>query len=205
MAAPAFTKFDPRAFLESEARGGIPAKVAKVAKVVKAPPEQKAEPNSTFAAFAAFAAGRAEARNIEPRPDTWTDAYEELAAIVEYDGGVPRDWAEGFTRLDRSKPPAHVSLKRWLRFIDDCGRFLDARWAARAAALGWGPLHLFGCDRKRPFARLDHLGLLWEINGGRLIELHRNRAVIETAWGARLAYRCRPLEVGRVVLAWELA
>lgn len=91
-----------------------------------------------------------------------------------------------------------------MKFINDCGRFLDGGWAARAAALGWGPLHLFGCDRKRPFARLDHLGLLWEVNGGKLVELHRDRAVIEIERGDRLCYRRQPLEVGRVVLAWEL-
>jgi hypothetical protein len=82
-------------------------------------------------------------------------------------------------------------------------RFLDGRWAARAAALGWGPpLHLFGCDRKRPFARLG--GLLWELNGGKLIDLRRDRAIIEIKGGARLYYRRRSLEVGRAVLAWEL-
>ena len=95
--------------------------------------------------------------------------------------------------------------RRWLRFIDDCGRFLDAGWAARAAALGWGPLDLFGCDRERPFARLDHVGLLWLLNGGTMVELHRDRAIVQTARGARQCYRRRPVEVGRVVLAWELA
>jgi hypothetical protein len=140
------------------------------------------------------------------RPDdTWTDREEERAAIVEYDGGVPRDWAEGFAQLDPNKPPRQVTLERWWRFIDDCGRFLDAGWAARAAALGWGPLHLFGCNRKRPFARLDHRGLLWEINGGRLIVLYRDGAIIETLRGDRLRYRRQPLNVGQVVLAWKLS
>ena len=34
----------------------------------------------------------------EPR-DSWADAEEERAAIVEYDTGAPRAWAEGFARL----------------------------------------------------------------------------------------------------------
>ena len=138
------------------------------------------------------------------RDDSWTDAEDERAAKIEFDGGAPRPWAEALARLDPNKPPSHISSRRWLRFINDCGRFLDGGWAARAAALGWGPLHLFGCDRKRPFARLDHLGLLWEVNGGKLVELHRDRAVIEIERGDRLCYRRQPLEVGRVVLAWEL-
>ena len=136
---------------------------------------------------------------------TWTEREEERAAIVEYDGCVPRDWAEGFARLDPTRPPESVSLKRWWRFIDDCGRFLDGGWAQRADALGWGPLHLFGCDRKRPFARLDHRGLLWEVNGGRLIVLYRDGAIIETPRGDRLRYRRQPPKVGQVVPAWRLS
>jgi len=75
----------------------------------------------------------------------------------------------------------------------------------RAAALGWGPLNLFGCDRERPFARVDHMGLLWFVNGGRIVELHRDRAIIETEPGAHQSYRRRPVPAGRVALAWELA
>ncbi len=201
MTAPAFTKFDPRAFLENEEARGAAAKPAKAAKA----PEREPEQGATFATFATFADGQAETQNFEPAADTWTDTHQERAAIAEYDGGAPRAWAEALARLDPARPPRDVSAKRWQRFIDDCGRFLDGGWAARAAALGWGPLHLFGCDRKRPFARLDHLGLLWELNGGRLVELRRDRAIIEIRNGARLCYRRRPLEVGRVVLAWELA
>jgi hypothetical protein len=143
-------------------------------------------------------------RNPEPQEDTWTDAHEERAAIVEHDGGVPRAWAEGFARLDPNKPPGDVPPRRWLRFIDDSGHFLDAGWAERAAALGWGPLDLFGCDRERPFARVDHLGLLWLRDGGTIVEIRRDRAILKTEGGALQTYYRRPVEVGRVVLAWEL-
>jgi hypothetical protein len=94
---------------------------------------------------------------------------------------------------------------RRLRFIDDCGRFLDGSWAARATPLGWGPLDLFGCDRERPFARVDHVGLLWLVKGGTIVELYRDRAILETESGVRQTYRRRPVEVGRVVLVWELS
>ena len=162
MAASVFTKFDPRAFLESEVRRAGPAKVAKPAKA----PEGEAERNTTLATLATLAGGRTETEHYEPASDAWTDEHEERAAIIEYDGGAPRAWAEGFARLDPSKPPADMPQRRWLRFIDDCGRFLDDGGAGRAMALGWGPLDLFGCDRERPFARADHMGLLWLLNGG---------------------------------------
>jgi hypothetical protein len=95
----------------------------------------------------------------------WGEAEEERAGVIEYDGNVPRAWAEGYARLHPDHPPGDVPLRRWQTFVDDCGRFLDGGWANRVAALGWGPLDLFGCDRERPFARIDHAGLLWLVNG----------------------------------------
>jgi len=166
---------------------------------------------------------------------TWGDNHEERAAIAEHDGGAPRAWAEALARLDPANPPGDVPPVRWMQFIDDCGRFLDQGWAQRCAALGWGPLDLFGCDRERPWARIDHHGLsrrqwkswslicgagatisafvkrprcwslLWLLHGNKIVELHRDKAIIETRTGAHQTYRRRPVEVGRIVLAWELA
>ena len=140
----------------------------------------------------------------EPR-DSWANAEEERAAIVEYDAGAPRAWAEGFARLDPNDAPADVPPRRWLRFIDDCGRFLDGGWARQAAAFGWGPLDLFGCDRERAFARVDHAGLLWLLNGRKLMALTADTATIETLSGTRQTYRRRrSIAYGEVALPWEL-
>jgi hypothetical protein len=135
---------------------------------------------------------------------SWGDVEEESAAIVERDGGIPRAWTEGFARLRPDHPPGDVPAKRWLTFIDDVGRFLDSPFCAVAAALGWGPHDLFGCDRDRPFARIDHAGLLWLLNGDRLVALTANAAIIERRTGARQTFRRRPVAVGEIVLAWEL-
>jgi hypothetical protein len=143
--------------------------------------------------------------NAPAAPDERVIDFEDRAAIIEYDGGAPRAWAEALARLDPNNPPGDVPPRRWLRFIDDCGHFLDAGWASRAAEFGWGPLDLFGCNRERPFARIDHMGLLWLVNGGAVVKLHRDRAVIATVSGTRQTYRRQPVEVGRVVLAWELS
>jgi hypothetical protein len=96
-----------------------------------------------------------------------------------------------------------VPLKRWQRFVDDVGIFLD-RWAAYAAALGWGAFDLFGCDLDRSFARVDQAGLLWLLNGDMVVELNRHQALIERRTGARQTYRRKPVAIGDVVLAWEL-
>jgi hypothetical protein len=103
-----------------------------------------------------------------------------------------------------------------VRFIDDCGMFLYGSWAAKAAALGWGPFELFGCNRHKPFARIDHMGLLWLLNGRKLIALTADSAAIGTPSGSPLTfhrktetgvhqtYHRRSEEVTDLVLAWEL-
>jgi hypothetical protein len=151
----------------------------------------------TYPSLSAFA-------NNEHLRREWGEAEEERAATVEHRGKVPRIWAEGFARLDPNRPPGDVPLKRWQRLVDDVGRFLDSPFSTVAAALGWGPLDLFGCNRDRPFARIDQAGLLWLLNGDRLLALTEHTATIETRTGARQTYRRKPSEPGRV-LAWELA
>jgi len=147
------------------------------------------------------------AATVAPATDralaTWGEVEAERAAIVEKDGGIPRAWAEGFARLDPDWPPREVPPKRWQRFVDDAGLFLDSRFCAIAAALDWGSFDLFCCDRDRPFARIDCAGLLWLLNGDKLIALTENTATIETRTGARQIYRRTPSEPGRA-LAWEL-
>jgi len=132
-----------------------------------------------------------------------SDLARHRAASTEYDGGVPRAWTEGLARLDTDRRPADVPWRRWQIFVDDCGRFRDGGWAKKAAALGWGPLDLFGADCERPFARIDRAGLLWLLNGTRLVALTQNTATIERRAGVRQTYRRKPNEPGRV-LAWDL-
>jgi hypothetical protein len=45
------------------------------------------------------------------------------------------------------------------------------------------------CHRSRPLGHLGSAGLLWVINGGKLIELHRAWAAIERA-GDRSRLKC---------------
>jgi hypothetical protein len=140
-------------------------------------------------------------REIEP-PSTVRE--EERAAIIEHDAGIPRAWAEGFACLDPARPPADVPLRRWQQFIDDVGRFLDSAFAEKATAFGWEAFDIFGCDRDRPFARIDRQGLCWLVTGNRIVNLFENAAVIQTWTGQRQTWRRKPSAPGRV-LAWELA
>jgi hypothetical protein len=199
---PVYRKFSD--VQQSEAHVTAPPKPAKAPKVDQIGAE-------TLAGLGALGGNEPQTRNsaplvspIDPALAPWGEAEQERAAIVEYDGSIPCAWAEGFARLHPDRPPGDVPAKRWLRFIDDVGLFLDSPFCAVAAALGWGPLDLFGCDRDRPFARIDHAGILWLLNGDRLAELDRHRAVIERRTGAFQTFRRGPITVGEVVLAWEL-
>jgi hypothetical protein len=133
----------------------------------------------------------------------WGEEEEERAAIAEYDGGAPRSWGEALARLDPARPPGAISLNRWLQFIDDCGRFINDGWAARAKALGWGPLDLFGCNRDKPFARISQAGLVWLLEGRKLVALTAETAAISAPGGSSLTFYRRQFETGGV-LAWEL-
>jgi hypothetical protein len=97
-------------------------------------------------------------------------------------GRIPPHWVHGIARLESHQVPRDVPAHRWRQFVNDCHAFLLAKenWAERAAGHGWNDLELFGCCR-RPLERLGNAGLLWAINGGKLVELRRDWEVIETA------------------------
>ena len=56
--------------------------------------------------------------------------FEECAAIAEYDGGAPRDWAEAFAKLQCLPVPEGVSAAIWIAMIDGAGRWLDQKGAS---------------------------------------------------------------------------
>jgi hypothetical protein len=120
--------------------------------------------------------------------------------------GIVHQWIEGVLRLEYVRCPPVVPLIRWHLFLGDCHSFLSSpeKWAERAAALGWNALALFGCYRTRPLEHLGSAGLLWVINGGKLVELHRDWAVIERAQDrSRQVYHRRPLNAANVTLPWS--
>jgi hypothetical protein len=117
----------------------------------------------------------------------------------------PAGWRAGFARLNPDRPPGDVPPRRWRQFIEDARAFLAGDFAAAAVALGWTALDLFGCDRDRPFARIDRAGLIWLLHGDRLVALGADgAATIETRTGARHTFRHRRDHYPGRVLAWEL-
>ena len=94
---------------------------------------------------------------------------------------IPSHWVEGVARLRPDRPPNDVPRHRWAQFVQDCTTFLSLseNWAERAYKLGWNATALFGCAPRRPLDYAGSAGLMWAMNGGRLIELHRDWAVID--------------------------
>jgi hypothetical protein len=64
---------------------------------------------------------------------------------------------------------------------------------------------LFGCRRNYPLSYLGEAGLLWHVNGGRIIELHRDWAVIDRLVNRsqRMFYR-RDVDQDTITLPWML-
>jgi hypothetical protein len=118
---------------------------------------------------------------------------------------IPSVWIEGVARLGHHRPPTDIPAHRWRQFLSDCNNFLASsdNWAERAAKLGWDALTLFGCRRHRPLVHPGSAGLLWAINGGRLVDLHRDWAVIELAEnGSRRIFERRRVDAATVTLPW---
>jgi hypothetical protein len=114
------------------------------------------------------------------------------------------EWQRGVSQLDVQRPPKSVPQACWQKFVANAARFLTGPFAEQAGALGWSGPDLFGCDRDRPFGRIDQLGLLWLLDGGRVMALTANTATIKTSNGSILTYRRRVGKESSKVLAWEL-
>ena len=127
--------------------------------------------------------------------------FEERAALIEDGTGVPREWAEGFARLDLTNRPPKFTQDRWQSLIDDGGRFLD-RWGAEAASLGWQAEDVFGVHPVVPSARYDLMGLVPLIGGGEVVAVTSDRATIRRGTGAELAYLRQAVD--GAVAVWDV-
>jgi len=118
-------------------------------------------------------------------PEKAVETWEECAAHLEYDAGLPRAWAEHFARLIVGEAPGDFSPTRWQAALDGALRFAD-RWAKEAHRLGWDASEVFGLDDEAPATRIDHRGLAWLLgHGGEVVALDRDGAEIRTAQGGR--------------------
>jgi len=131
---------------------------------------------------------RAEAEAIARR-EMMAGVYDDMQAVRD-----PGSYASALAAL-RANCPAHVPEDRWHQAIVDATAF-TSKWGAQAHALGWTERELLGLpdvpDRPRPkyqrLSRYDQTGLVWLLQGRRVVELTKDKAVIETATGT-VSYR----------------
>ena len=145
--------------------------------------------------------GTAGTTKIEQLRAPQNDAFEESAAIIEYNAGVRRSWAESFARLNIADQPPGFRHQAWCQLIDDSGRFLDC-WSMEAARLGWSVLDVFGVHPAAPSTTFNAIGLVPLIRGGDVVAIGSDRATIRTQGGTLLTYLHRP-QPGAVAV-WEL-
>ena len=140
------------------------------------------------------------------------DRFEERAAILEFDEGLPRAEAEAIAHREmaagicetvqaernpnhyastlaalRAKCPAYVPEDRWRQAIEDATAFVS-EWGERAQAFGWTARELFGLHPvpERPAANYSRLS---RDDATGLIWLLRGRPVTALT-AAEAAMRC---------------
>jgi hypothetical protein len=179
----AFVKFDPWAALAAARRGeGKP---------------------KTLAGLATLAGSHVKTENLDSRKITakpygnknqissGTPAKAAKVAKV----AEPFPFAEALDALDRRRPE-YIEPERWQQCLIDAQRFL-AGWGDKALALGWTADELFGLHeppaRPHPsysrLSRYDATGLLWLLQGRRVVALSADTAAIEYGNGNIVTYR----------------
>jgi hypothetical protein len=106
--------------------------------------------------------------------------------------GVPLDWARGVAILQLRARPSGIPGHRWRSFIEDCRRFVASPWARRAAELGWTADGLFGSQYACPHQHIGTAGLVWNLAGGQIVQLHRDGATFVTENGRQRTFHRRP-------------
>jgi hypothetical protein len=91
--------------------------------------------------------------------------FEETAAVLEYDGALPRPWAEAFARF-QCEPRPDVPEGLCHQAIDDAGRLLDDHRQA-LDRFSWRPPDLFGEN-----------GIAWRLCGSDSLEVTADAIVL---------------------------
>lgn len=100
--------------------------------------------------------------------------------------------------------PRQAFRPRWQQFVNDCSAFVRAKekWAGLAKV---GIHRLYSpATAIIPLMYPGRAGLFWAIKGRKLVELHRDWALIEIAAnGSRRVFHPRPVDAVKVTLPVE--
>ena len=133
--------------------------------------------------------------------------WQERAAIIEHEAGIPREWAEAFARVCCMPRPASLSAASWQRVIDHAGRMLDNPSILRDLVRhGWGLADVFSVHPRAPEHRQDAKGLLMLMQEAEVISVINEQVIgLRHKEGGAMLYYRRPLSrtPGRVMI-WEM-
>lgn len=93
------------------------------------------------------------------------------------------EWDEGIASLDPGTPRGGYPLDRWRRIVRDCDNVI-ADFGKSAVALGWSSIDLFGFP-PGGVSGINLGGLVWRMDGGRLIAMDENCATYRWCFSDR--------------------
>ncbi len=131
------------------------------------------------------------------KPANVANPDQTLAALATLAGSLDGD----VRSMMGAPPPRRVDPIAWQRVVDDALRLLDDGWAAKAMALGWSTVEIFGAVPD-PAGDPAGDGLAVWMAGRKLLALTGEYAVVDDGGGGRSYFNRREAE--GVVLLWEL-
>ena len=147
------------------------------------------------------------------------EGFEERAAIIEHDAGLPRQEAETLAAQEQGHAGADSFygdvVQRWAAEIERLVKlpavspdgaealrraqaFINDGWALQAARLGWDEVELFGVCPRAPWQRFDRKGVAF----GGAVQFVTQDAVAYV--GGLRRYRAQVNNDGGAVPIWEL-
>jgi hypothetical protein len=109
--------------------------------------------------------------------------------------GVPVEWTRGVAILQLRPRPSGIPGHRWRLFVDDVKRFIGTPQAEHAAQLGWDIAELLGSHYETPHEHLGSSGLLWNLAGGQIVQIHVDGADLLAADGRLRRFQRRPIQM----------
>ena len=109
-------------------------------------------------------------------------------------------WRASFRTVDQKTAPGDVPYEAWRQFLKDSAAFLGSDWAVQALGKGWDDYTLFAANRIKPWARIDHAGMLWLAHGQALAEM--TEGYVRFAHGLTYS-RTEGVDPDELALPWE--
>ncbi len=139
---------------------------------------------------------------VNAEPELW----QERAAIIEHEAGIPRKWAEAFARVDCMEKPAAIKKDCWQRIKDTIGRMLDTPEHINGFERhGWAVGDIFGCHARAPQTRLDAMGLVFLLRAHEVISVvDSNTIALKNIHNGNQLCFTRRTNTQEGVMLWEL-